>query len=471
MLMGVPVSVTASQTGSFTYIYNYWGIATPSPDAYTVTAFLLGDQFGIGHFVRPQHLFAIEDRLYVVDTGNSRVVTLRANPDGTHDLLEVRYYATMDGAATRFNGPMGLFVSDWGDVWIADTYNHRILHMDENWNVIREILQPEGSLLEEQHDFLPENVAVDFTRRLFVQTRHVNRGLMEFDRYGEFAVYTGAAPVFVGWWDRLWRRLQTQAQRDVQAPFIPTEYNNVRVDHEGFLFVTNTNSNVDSVRRLNTMGSDVLIRNGQFDIEGDVSWGNIHGITGPSQFIDIASLENDTFIAFDRVRGRLFSYDFQGNLLYVFGGVGNREGHFVEPSSLVSMGTTLFALDAHTGGITRFDFTDYGLAINNALDLYRRGLYEESAEYWQDVLRMNGNFRLAYLGIARSLLRQGYYREAMRYFRLENDAQGYGRAFRFYRRQWMEQYFWMFAVALGVVMIVPPVIKRINKVRREIKEA
>ena len=469
MLFGISIPVSASS--SYTYTYNIWGVPTPSPDAYKVTSFIMGDQFGIGHFRNPRGMFVFENRIYVADTGNNRIVIILANEDGTHELYQVIQHVMLDGATSTFNNPMGIFVSDWGEIWIADTYNQRILHLDENWNVIREILQPEGSLLEEHMDFLPENLAVDFTRRLFVQVRHVNRGLMEFDANGEFAVYMGAAPVHVSFWNQLWRRIQTQEQRARTAPFIPTEYNNVTIDHEGFLFVTNTNENVDSIRRLNMMGDDVLIRNGQFDIEGDQWWGNIHGISGPSHFIDVAPMENDIFIAFDQTRGRLFAYDFQGNLLYVFGGVGNREGHFVVPAALESMGTTLFALDAQTAAITRFDLTDYGHAINQALDLYRRGLYEESAEYWQEVLRMNGNFGLAYVGIARSLLRQGYYREAMEFFRLERDQLGYGRAFGFFRRQWMEENFWMFALALGVVMIVPPVVKKVIKVRREIRES
>ena len=471
MLLSLPLAANASSVGNFTYTYNIWVVPTPSPDAYRVTAFILGTDFGIGHFVQPRDLFAIDNRLYVVDTGNSRIVTLLVNEDGTHELYSVRHHAWDEGSPSPFNNPMGIFVSDWGDIWIADTYNNRILHLDEEWNILNEILQPEGSLLEAHMDFLPESLAVDFTRRLFVQVRHVNRGLMEFDRYGEFAVYMGAAPVHAGLWDQIWRRIQTQEQRARTIPFIPTEYNNVNIDHEGFLFVTNTNDNVDSVRRLNVMGDDVLIRNGLFDIEGDVWWGNIPGITGPSHFIDVAPLENDTFIAFDSTRGRLFAYDFQGNLLFVFGGIGNREGYFMEPASLVSMGYTLFALDAQSGAITRFDLTDYGTAINRALQYYNRGLYDESAYYWQEVLRMNGNFGLAYIGIARALLRQGYYREAMRYFRLENDATGYGRAFGFYRRIWMEENFWMFAVAIGILMIVPPVVKKALKVRREILES
>ena len=456
----------------FTYTFNRWGISAPSPDAYRVSAWLLGEHLGVGHFLSPQDLIVVGNRIYVADTGNHRIVVIEALEDGTHEAVEV-----IDNiGGSRFSSPYGIFANAEGHRWIADTGNQRILHVDENWELITEITRPPSppSLLGPEDSFLPEKLAVDFTGRLFVQTRHVNRGLMEFDLNGVFAGYMGAAPVVVTPIDQFWRLISTQAQNERRMLFVPTEYNNVTVDSEGFLFVTNsvaTSGDIDPIRRLNAMGDDVLIRNGLWDIEGDLWWSVAGHISGPSNFIDVAPMPNETFIAFDRTRGRLFAYDFQGNLLFVFGGYGNREGNFRRPVAVSSMGYTLFALDSTTAAITRFDLTEYGTFLNRALELYRRGAYEDSVYYWQEVLRMNGNFGLAYIGIARALLRQGYYREAMNYFRQEGDREGYGRAFGFYRRQWMEDNFWIFVLVIGVLIVVPPVVRGVLKIRKEIREA
>jgi hypothetical protein len=86
-------------------------------------------------------------------------------------------------------------------------------------------------------------------------------------------------------------------------------------------------------------------------------------------------------------------------------------------------------------------------------------------------MRLNGNFGPAYLGIARALLRQGYYQEAMEYFKVQINDENYGRAFGFYRREWIEQYFGFFALGLGILIIVPPVVKKVIKIRKEIKES
>jgi tetratricopeptide (TPR) repeat protein len=135
------------------------------------------------------------------------------------------------------------------------------------------------------------------------------------------------------------------------------------------------------------------------------------------------------------------------------------------------MGYTIYALDGQAMSLTRFDLTDYGKLINIALEQYQRGHYEASAETWEQVLTLNGNFEMAYQGIARALLRQGYYREAMVYFKLFNDYQGYGRAFGFYRRQWVEEHFMIFAAVVGILIVVPPFIRLALRIRREVRES
>jgi hypothetical protein len=277
--------------------------------------------------------------------------------------------------------------------------------------------------------------------------------------------------------DYIWRFFSTREQRARQNLFIPTEYNNVALDSSGFIYVTNSSFNPggtfqsDPVRRLNAMGQDILIRNGYEDPVGDLAFGSAGGISGRSQFIDVVAFENDSFACFDRVRGRIFMYDFQGNLLYAFGGVGNREGYFRIPVALDRMGTALYALDSNTAAVTRFDLTVYGELINRALNEYRAGRYESSAAIWEEVLKMNGNYDLAYIGIGRAALRQGQYRKAMEYYRLKNFREGYGKAFQLYRKQWVEDHLWIILLVVGVVFFVPPAIKFSIKLIKEIKEA
>ncbi|MCL2364893.1 MAG: hypothetical protein FWC71_09560 [Defluviitaleaceae bacterium] len=470
----LPVYATGSGHQLHTFNYNEWNIPVPSPDAYRVADFILGEHLGIGHFNNPRDLQVHGNLLYVADTENHRIVINEFFEDGTFDVADVVEHVFIDGVPSTFDRPNGIFVSPWafnyGEIWIADTHNNRILHVDSDWNLITLIDRSklERSALEEHNAFLPNKIAVDFSGRIFVQATHVNRGLMEFDHDGYFAGYMGAPDVTVTPWERFWRMLATREQRDRGWLFVPVEYNSVSIDREGFLMVTTASEDVESVRRLNAMGSDVMIRNGFDDPQGDTWWGSAGHIGGPSVLVAATGLPNGTFVVFDSNRGRLFKYDTQGHMLYAWAGTGHHEGFFMNPSALDSMGFDLFALDAQMGAITRFVLTEYGTLINEALELYQRGHYEESYTLWREVLRMNGNFQHAYGGVARALLRRGYYRQAMHYFRLTNDNSNFGRAFGFYRRIWMEENFWIFVVVVGVLVIVPPVVKKVLKVRREI---
>jgi len=253
--------------------------------------------------------------------------------------------------------------------------------------------------------------------------------------------------------------------------FVPTEYNNLAIDGDGFIYVTNSTANIDPVRRLNAMGQDILIRNGYKKPIGDLAYGNAGGITGPSRFIDVVAFDNDSYACFDRTRGRIFMYDFQGNLLYAFGGLGNREGCFTMPVALDRMGTSLYALDSRTAALTCFELTSYGEEINEALDEYKAGRYELSARVWESVLKMNGNYDLAYIGIGRAALRQGDYRTAMKYYKLKHYRVGYSKAFQLYRKQLMEENLWKILLILAILIIVPLAVRYSIKLIKEIKEA
>lgn len=456
---------------NYTYNYDYWQEQVASPDAYRPSAYLLGEALNIGHFREPQGLFIRENRVYICDSGNNRIILIEVNEEGEHIVTKVVSSTIINGEESAFNYPMDIFENRNGDLYIADTNNQRVLILDSDWNFLSEIIKPEDESIEEDAEFLPLKLIVDFANRLFVQARNVNKGLMEFDSRGEFSGYMGANKVNFKIADYIWRFFSTKEQRERMDLFIPTEYNNVAVDSDGFIYVTNAIGQTDPVRRLNAMGQDILIRNGYEEPVGDLAYGNAGGILGRSRFIDVAAFDNDSFACFDRIRGRIFVYDFQGNLLYAFGGVGNRAGYFTQPVALANMDYALYALDARSSALTRFDLTAYGLLINQALNEYKAGRYEASAVVWEEVLKMNGNYDLAYIGIGRAALRQEQFQKAMRYYKLKHYREGYGKAYQLYRKQWMEENLWKILLILGIVIIVPNAIRYSIKLVREVREA
>ncbi|MBQ1256814.1 MAG: hypothetical protein IIX93_06035, partial [Clostridia bacterium] len=99
-----------------------------------------------------------------------------------------------------------------------------------------------------------------------------------------------------------------------------------------------------------------------------------------------------------------------------------------------------------------------------------KGDYDGSAETWKEVLKLNANYNLAFIGIGRALMRQENFEEAMKYFKMAYDQENYGRAYRYYRKEMIEDNIvWMVAV-VAVLLIVPMIIRRIRKMKWEVME-
>jgi tetratricopeptide (TPR) repeat protein len=84
---------------------------------------------------------------------------------------------------------------------------------------------------------------------------------------------------------------------------------------------------------------------------------------------------------------------------------------------------------------------------------------------------LNGNYDLAYIGVGRALLRQERYKEALEYFELKFDDDNYSKAFKQYRKQWIEEHILVIFIVVFAVLIVPMIIGRLGKIKREIDTA
>lgn len=469
----------ATEINTYTYNYDYWGLEYESPDAYRPTTFTTGAMLGIGEFKTAQGMYIRDDRIYVVDTGNNRIVELRVQGAEMEVVREIKEFQG-DTEVTTFKTPTDVFVAANGDFYIADTDNMRVVHLDNDLNLIKIITQPDDVTVDQSLSFLPTKIVVDRAGRAFVLVRNVNKGFMEFEADGKFIGYIGANEVVFEWSDYLMKLFSTQAQREQMDSFTPTEYNNLYIDNNGFVYCTTSvfeewaveNGDAKPIRKLNSLGTDILIRNAPsgWTPIGDQQWDDFAGMKGPSRLVDVTAFDNETYYVIDRVRGRIFGYDEQGNLLYAFGGPGNKLGYFQMPVAIDHMGDDLFVLDSTSGGITRFQLTEFGTLIRDALNEYKVGHYDKSAEYWNDVLKMCGSYELAYIGIGRAHLQQKNYKEAMKYFEIKYDSQNYSRAWKYYRREWIEDNMGYVMIVLVILIVVPAVVKSVKKVRKEARE-
>lgn len=432
MTLALPLqSVEAASNVTNSYNYDYFRYEQGAPDAYEPRQILRGETLGIGAFNAPTDVFVSTDKhIFIADSGNHRIVEL------DQKLALVKVFDTFDqeGKEDKFNTPQGVYVDDDGDLYVADTENGRIVQLDRSGGFKRQFDAPRSELIPEDYVYRPTKIVLDRAKRIYVIARNVNQGIIELDMDGNFQSFMGAIPVQVNPWDYIWKRFSTAAQRAQMVQFVPTEYNNIAIDSDGFLFVTSgTQSETTNqpIRKLNLTGQDIMRRTGEAPIVGDlnVMWTG-DAPQGPSIFVDItANDEAKTFSGLDRKRGRIFTYDENGNLLHITGNLSDQAGNFRAPSSIASFGKDLVIADSQLNSVTFMSLTAYGDSIHQALISHNKGEYEKAEKLWQTVLRNNANAEIAYYGLGRTQMRVDDFQGAMESFRLANHRSAYSDAY------------------------------------------
>lgn len=433
----VPVSANATSLPYSSYNYNYWEDIVFTPAPYTSTKTIAGTGLtyngeALGAFVNPQDLCKSPNgNVYVADTGNNRIVIL--NQDMTKVLNVITTFDN-NGTEDTFKQPYGVAVSLSNQLYIADSQNRRIVVLNEDGTLARMIENPTSEVLEEGFVFTPLKVSVDYADRVYCVAQKMFEGIMVFETNGEFAGFFGTINVEITLWEKFWRAIATKEERSKQQLFIPTEFTGIDIDPDGFVYASNIDPNGEQgVRRLNPKGEDVIIKGTNQNLGGDLWIDGTTEYAGPSQFTDVVYRDSGIYSCLDRKRGRIFTYDHEGNLLYVFGGLGTQEGTFSMPVAVESIGDTIIVLDAARASILCFDVTEYGRLINEAVALRYSGDETEAVEIWEKVLTLDENNELANTGIGKAYLTSGDYVNAMKYLELGMSRTYYSIAYKRYR--------------------------------------
>ncbi|MGN0142196.1 MAG: 6-bladed beta-propeller [Roseburia sp.] len=454
-----------------TYAYNYWGEEVKEPHSYLYTETFSEKESGTS-LSYPSDLFVKSNRLYVADTGNSRILILSEAGEYQSEITFA------EDSTDSLKNPQGVFVTEEGHIYVADTGNGRIVEYDENGAYLRKIGRPETTLIAAEQTYSPTKVVVDGAGRIYVIAYGMNMGLVEFNSSGEFQGFMGATEVSVSPFTYIWKNyFSTEAQKERMETIVPTEYSNIFADSEGFIYATINNlsnedreAGADAIRRLNPTGSDILRRLGQYDVIGDLE-GATYGYDW-SSFVDVAATDYGCYFVLDETDGKVFAYDSDGVLLFAFGRNGIREGNFQKPIAigLSEDESRIYVLDNMLNSILVFDITEYGAHLLNAIRLNNLGDSEGSTEEWKAVLKYNSNSELAYTGLGKTYLTEGSYREAMECFELGNSRKYYSKAFSYYRKEVMEKYLTKVVITAALLLLVVWIIRKIKRYRKWVGE-
>lgn len=358
-------------------------------------------------------------------------------------------------------------------IYIADKYNSRILRVNvsEGYIVDEVFLTPndiifyqlsdegkydeEGKLIDQQvrTTYLPSKIAVDRDGRVYTIASSTYEGIIEYNSNGEFNRFLGKNLVTKRSW---WTFLLTDAQYETLSSNNPNQFTNLIIDDRNLIYATakpDSNATVaqQMIKLINTSGSDVLKRNGYVTPDGDVKYSQFvkPAVTGPSIFVAIDSNDARIYSALDQTRGRIFTYDDEGNLLYISAEKGSLANTLQTPVGLKYFNNNqgeeyVLVLDQGSKSLLVYETTEFGKLVNEATSLYLNNKIDQAKLVWEDVVKMNSNYELGYIGIGKSILRDANsekdkelqlakYKEAMEMFELGHDKEYYSDAYKQYR--------------------------------------
>lgn len=261
--------------------------------------------------------------LYIADTFNHRILHITSDGELLHSWGGFADVLSGSAPAGMFNQPYGIVVSQQGFVYVADTWNHRIQKFTANgtfvlmWDTWGSNEAPDGF-------WGPRGIALDNKGNVYVTDTGKQRVVI-FDRDGVYINQFGGLGMTAGYFD---------------------EPVGIAVDNEGLIYVADTwNNRIQVIRPLGELENFLPFLSWELN-----AW--------KSQ-----SLENKPFLALnarnqvlvtDPDRGRILQFDNQGNFLQLWGGFDNATLMGITSGIAVDKDGHVWVTDSTTNTLLRY---------------------------------------------------------------------------------------------------------------------
>ena len=533
MLASLPLAASKPYQ---TYTYSIDGVALHSPDAYTPLMTVDSKYMGLpddAALKDPRDLEVDEyQNVYVVDydEGYSRVICLDkyyklredVTSDGTNKGI-IASFTNQYGVKDALDKPSGVFITkdkklkneatgedevvEEGEIFVCDTGKNRIVVFKKDGTFARIINRPESELFDENDKFEPVAMTVDQYGRLFVVSRSTKQGIIVMTAEGEFTKFIGAQKVTASAWKILMRRFMSEEQREQSEALTSTAYNNIAITEEGFIYITTSGLDASAqlaaitskaktgdnspVKLINASGDEIMRRNGFWPPVGEIDVKitmeeseeadeeTIQAGGSPSEIIDVAVGPENTWSIIDAQRSKVYTYDYDGNLLFAFGDKGDQVGNIQKITAITYQEEKMLILDKGDtkSSFTVFARTDYGNILIQALTHQNERRFDLAIEDWTEVLKRNSNFDAAYVGIGKAYYRSGEkeveegvsgYEKSLSYFQSAYDTENYSLAFKEIRKEWIGKFIWLIPIVIvAAYFLITRFTKYAAKVNKE----
>lgn len=419
------------------------GSLVPTQTAYTPAGRIaLTAVEGNPALLNPEDMIVDKDTglVYIADTGNKRVVI--TGQDGT--------FVNVIGLGV-LQQPTGLAISA-GKLFVCDKANKLVYIYDLNgYELIETIDRPDNPLVGTNTPYVPTKITVDSRGNMYVVSEGCVSGLMQINLEGEFVGYVGANETKASFMSVLQNLFFSEDQKNafLATPKSPT---NVAIDGRGLVYTVTNSATSNSVKKLNTRGNGIMSPELNFS---------------DSTAVSIDSSENIYSVQSNQTDGSYVTvFDSEGNLLFRFGGKDGYErfGSLSNPVAVSALDNgKVMVLDKNYGMIVIYERTEFAKLVFSAVDYYKDGLYVEGEDLWNEVLRYNSNFILAYKALARANIKKSNYSLALEQFKYAEDRTGYSEAYWQIRNEWLENNLMWVIVVILILIAVCVAVKIIDK--------
>lgn len=279
------------------YVFSADGTPLELPAPFVPQQIVTGAGLGVGGFQGLSDIFCGSDGLLVLaDAGNNRLILT----DTAWNAPVVLASFDNGGRQDAFNNPTGVYVRG-NDLYVADAGNARILLFDRaTLTLRRELSRPSIPSLGEDYTYKPLKLTADAAGRVYVVAEGINQGLIELNETGAFSTFLGAPSVTPDFFELIWRKFATKEQLAQLEKYVPTEYDAVTIDSDGFLFAVSKNAENTPIAKLNNQGNNVLLFPQKL---GDAEF-----YENKPYFTDLALDERGIVFLLDSKQGKIYAY-------------------------------------------------------------------------------------------------------------------------------------------------------------------
>lgn len=438
-LIAIPSENTSAKVPYRTYTENGYGEYVETQTAYipsNTIVKIMSDIEGIDNFTlnNASDIKVHGDKMYIADTYSSQVVVA----DLKGNLIQLI-------GKDELSDPSGLFITD-EYIYVADeTYVAKkegaVLVYDHDGNLVTTYNKPKD-VLYGSAAYQPSKLIVDAAGNMYIVGKANSNGVIQISPTdgGTFLGYFGANAAEVSAMTKFLSIILSDSQIASMSGSAPLSIDNIAIDSKGLIY-TITGGTELAIKKLNIAGTNLFLADFY-----------------PTSAITVSVGQYDN-IYVGTSDGYIYEYTSEGSCLFVFGGQDaneNRVGLFKKLTALtVDSNDNIYVLDSETNEIQVFAPTEFTQLIHESLVLYSKGLYEESKEPLEQVIRMNGLFDYANKAMAQAFFYEGSYKDAMNSYRLAKDKEGYSEAFWEVRNVWLQKYVvWLLATIVGLVVII-----------------